>query len=313
MTTKKVPLANLDWDDVRLFLHINRTGSISQAARQLHIDHSTVSRRLAQLELCLGGPLFERHRAGLKPTELAHVLALQAENMERAVLSLQEELGGTDREPSGSVRIAMMEGIGAMFVARHLEPLLRTYPKLRVELVTSSSIVNVSRREADVFVSFFKPIGQGLACEPAGSFALYLYGSPNYLENHGVPARLSDLPRHQFVGYLDDLIQLDAVRWLDELVARPPMGFQSNSMLAQMAAAASGLGLVLLPKFSVVKEDTLVPVLADTAKVTRSLWVSVHHDLQYSARIRAVTEYLHRLFESKQEWLNGPADAAPRG
>ena len=100
MTTKKVPLANLDWDDVRLFLHINRTGSLSQAARQLHIDHSTVSRRLSQLELCLGGPLFERHRTGLKPTELAHVLALQAENMERAVLSLQEELGGTDRELS---------------------------------------------------------------------------------------------------------------------------------------------------------------------------------------------------------------------
>ncbi len=313
MTTKKLPLADLDWDDVRLFLHIQRTGSLAQAARQLHIDHSTVSRRLAQLELCLGGALFERQRTGLKPTELAHVLAQQAEAMEAAILSLTEKLGGEEREPSGSVRIAMMEGIGTTFVARHLEPLLQQHARLRVELVTSSSVVNVSRREADVFVSFFKPAGQGLACEPAGTFALYLYASPRYLETHGTPGDLAALARHQFVGYVDDLVQLDAVRWLDELVVRPQMRFQSNSMLAQMTAAASGLGLVLLPKFSVVQEDMLVPVLPAVAKVTRALWLSVHHDLQYSNRIRTVTDYLQRLLAAQQEWLNGPPDAIGNG
>lgn len=308
MTIKKVNLVDLDWDDMRLFLQIHRTGNLSQAARQLRIDHSTVSRRLSQLELCLGGALFERQRTGLKPTELTHTLLPQAEAMERAVLSLHEALGGTDREPSGSVRIAMMEGIGTTFVARHLHPLLSQYTKLRVELVTSSSVVNVSRREADVFVSFFKPPGQSLACEPAGSFALYLYAARRYLDVHGTPVDLASLARHHFVGYLNDLVQLDAVRWLDELVQRPVMSFQSNSMLAQMAAAASGLGLVLLPKFSVVNEPQLLPVLADTARVARTLWVSVHHDLQYSTRIRAVTGYLQHLFESRQAWLNGPPD-----
>lgn len=313
MTTKKVPLADLDWDDLRLFLQIQRKGSLSEAARQLRIDHSTVSRRLSQLELCLGGPLFERQRAGLKPTELAHILAQRAEAMERAVLAFQEELGGTDREPSGSVRIAMMEGIGTTFVARHLEPLLNKHAKLRVELVTSSSVVNVSRREADVFVSFFKPSDQGLACEPGGSFALYLYASRRYLEQHGTPADLADLVNHPFVGYIDDMVQLDAVRWLDELVQRPVMSFQSNSMLAQMTAAASGLGLVLLPKFSVVNEPELVPVLPEIARVTRPIWVSVHHDLQYSTRIRAVTGYLHELFAARYAWLNGSPLLEPQG
>lgn len=313
MTTKKVPLADLDWDDLRLFLQVQRKGSLSEAARQLRIDHSTVSRRLSQLELCLGGPLFERQRAGLKPTELAHILTLRAEAMERAVMAFHEESGGTDYEPSGSVRIAMMEGIGTMFVARHLEPLLSQHAKLRVELVTSSSIVNVSRREADVFVSFFKPADQGLACEPAGSFALYLYASQRYLDLRGTPADLADLVNHHFVGYIDDMVQFDAVRWLDELVLRPAMSFQSNSMLAQMTAAASGLGLVLLPKFSVVNEPDLVPVLADSASVTRMIWVSVHHDLQYSTRIRAVTRYLHELFAARYEWLNGSPLTEPRG
>ena len=306
MTTKKVPLADLDWDGLRLFLQIQRTGSLSQAARQLRIDHSTVSRRLGQLELCLGGALFERRPSGLKPTELAHLLTAQAEAMEVAILSLQEKLGGgADHTPTGNVRIAMMEGIGSTFVARHLEPLLAQHPGLHVELVTSSSVVNVSRREADIFVSFFEPEGQGLACEAAGSFALYLYAAPRYLAAHGTPATLAALEQHQFVGYVEDLVQLDAVRWLDELIVRPRMRLQSNSMLAQMGAAASGLGLVLLPKFSVVQETGLVPVLADQAKVTRTLWLSVHHDLQYSTRIRAVMGYLQRLFAAQQDWLNG--------
>jgi DNA-binding transcriptional LysR family regulator len=314
MTTKKVPLTNLDWDDLRLFLQIQRVGSLTQAARQLHVDHSTLSRRLGQLELCLGGPLFERKRSGLKPTELAHLLTNQAETMEAAILSLREQLGSdAGSEPSGSVRIAMMEGIGTTFVARHLESLLIQHAGLRIELVTSSSVVNVSRREADVFVSFFEPEGKGLTCEAAGSFALYLYAAPQYLAAHGTPDGLADLGQHQFVGYVDDLVQLDAVRWLDELVQRPRMRLQSNSMLAQMSAAASGLGLVLLPKFSVVQETGLVPVLATEAKVTRTLWLSVHHDLQYSGRIRAVMGYLQQLFAAQQPWLNGPPDMAPRG
>ncbi|MDA7418576.1 LysR family transcriptional regulator [Xenophilus arseniciresistens] len=313
MTTKKVPLADLDWDGLRLFLQIQRTGSLSQAARNLRIDHSTVSRRLAQLELCLGGALFERRPTGLKPTELAHLMTPQAEAMEAAMLALQEQLGaGADRTPTGNVRIAMMEGIGTTFVARHLAPLLERHAGLHIELVTSATVVNVSRREADIFVSFFRPEGQGLACEAMGHFALYLYAAPAYLAAHGTPTRLDELVSHQFVSYVDDLIQLDAVRWLDELVQKPQMRMQSNSMLAQMSAAASGLGLVLLPKFSVVQESGLVPVLTDAARVSRTLWLSVHHDLQYSSRIRAVTSYLQQLFTTQQEWLNSPPAPTPR-
>jgi DNA-binding transcriptional LysR family regulator len=308
MTTKKLPLSDLDWDDVRLFLQISRTGSLSQAARLAKVDQSTISRRLSQLELCLGGALFERRRVGLKPTELAHVLIPQAEAMERAVLSLLEKLGGDERLPSGSVRVAMMEGIGTMFIARHLRGLQQNYPNIHVELVTSSSVVNVSRREADVFLSFFKPEGQGLECEHVGSIALYLYASAEYLEACGHPVDIEDLQRHRFVGYIDDLIQLDAVRWLNELVPQPTMSFQSNSMLAQMTAAASGLGMVLLPKFSVIKEDSLIPVLPLKARVTRDLWLSVHNDLQYSDRIRVVVAYLRNLLRNKQDWLSGPPD-----
>jgi DNA-binding transcriptional LysR family regulator len=307
MTTKKLPLSDLHWDDMRLFLQIHRCGSLAQAARQLRVDHSTVSRRLGQLELCLGGALYERHRTGLKPTELAEQLLPHAEAMQQAMWEMQEQMGGSgDGAPLGKVRLAMMEGIGSMFVARHLAPLLEQYPGLQLEMVTSASMVHVNRREADIFLSFFEPEGQGLASCSVGQFSLFLYAAPAYLQRYGVPQHRDALVQHRYVGYVDDLVQLSTVRWLEELVPQPSVCFRSSSMLAQMTAAASGMGMVVLPRFAVVKEDQLQPILVQEVQLQRPLWMSVHHDLQFSARIRVVMTYLQRLFAAQQAWLNRP-------
>jgi DNA-binding transcriptional LysR family regulator len=305
MTIKKVPLQDLDWNDLRVFLAILRTGSISRAARQLRLDHSTVSRRLGQLELCLGGPLFERRPTALRPNDAAHRLRSHAEQMEAAALGLADAVSGAGGALSGSVRVAMMEGIGSMYLARRLQPLLLGHPELKLELVTSAQLVSVSRREADVFLSFFKPEGRALESRPAGTFALGLYASPAYLARHGEPKSAADLPLHRFVSYVDDLIQVDAVRWLDEVIRAPTLALQSNSMLAQMTAAASGAGIVLLPHFAVTQEHQLRRVLPDAVSVTRELWLSVHRDLHHSPRIRLVEDYLMRLLMGDQPFLQG--------
>lgn len=305
MTIKKVPLEELDWDDLRVFLAVARTGSLTLAARQLNLDNSTISRRLAQLELCLGGALYERRREGLRSTPLAERVLTHVETMDAGAMGLRESLGGGSREPTGVVRVAMMEGIGSMYVARRLVALTQKFPQLRIELVTSAQLVSVSRREADIFLSFFKPVGRGLDSESIGEFALSLYGAQSYFDRYGEPSSVSDLAHHRFVGYVDDLVQVDAVRWLDDVIAAPTFSFYSNSMLAQMAAAASGQGLVLLPRFAVVKETDLRPILAHEVIVKRELWLSVHLDLRYSTRIKAVHQYLKEMIFSDQAYLNG--------
>ena len=305
MAVKKVRLEELGWDDLRVFLAVVRAGNLSRAAKQLRLDHSTISRRVAQLELCLGGPLFERRREGLRSTALAERILNHVETMEGGVIALRENLGGGTREPAGVVRVAMMEGIGSMYVARRLQPLTELHPLLRVELVTSAQLVNVSRREADIFLSFFKPAGRALDCEHVGEFALSLYGSQAYFDRYGEPTSADELPHHRFVGYIDDLIQVDTVRWLDEVIAAPTYAFFSNSMLAQMAAAAAGQGLVLLPRFAVVKENDLRPVLLHEVVVRREIWLSVHLDLRYSVRIKVVLQYLKDMVSRDRAYLNG--------
>ncbi len=288
----------LDWDDLKVFINAARGGSLAGAAKRLRVDQSTVSRRLAHLEGALGIALFERVPSGLRLSEAGQRLLGHAERVESAVIAMGEEVSPSTGQAGGRVRLATMEGIASLYLAERFGSLRETHPDLTVELVTSSQTVYVNRREADLFLSFFKPPGQGLVSELVGRFRLGLYGAPGYLARAGIPTSLDDLREHAFVSYIDDLIQVDCVRWLDDVVRDRRVVFHSTSMIAQKQAAAGGLGLVLLPSFAVSGRDDLVPVLHEAASTSRDLWLNVHTDLQFAPRIRAVAGFLKGLFRS---------------
>ena len=285
-----------DWDNLKVFVETARAGNLSTAAKRLRIDQSTVSRRLANLESALGTAVFERQAGGLRLTGVGERLKRHAERVESAVLAFQEEMSGDDAGATGRVRLATMEGIASLYLAGRLAGFRRQHPRLEVELLTSPQNVYVARREADLFLSFFQPTGRGLVSRRMGRFRLNLYASRGYLDEHGTPRRTSDLRRHAFVSYISDLIQVDAVRWLDDVIRDPQIVFRSNSMIAQMSAAADGAGIVLLPEFASAHRTDLIQILPGDATTTREIWMNVHCDLQYARRIQAVTRYLSALF-----------------
>jgi len=288
---------SLDWDDLKVFLHAARGGSLGSAAKRLRVDQSTVSRRIAHLECTMGMALFERLPSGLRVNEAGERLLCHAERIESAIIAMREDVQGGSRM-AGRVRLATMEGIASLYLASRFSRLRRQHPDLTIELLTSPQTVSVNRREADLFLSFFMPSGLGMVSEKLGCFQLGLYGSRSYFDREGMPENPADLARHSFVTYIDDLIQLNSVRWLDDVIKNPTVSFHSNSMIAQMNAAAGGLGLVLLPSFAADGRDDLVPVLHDRLSTTRELWINVHNDLQFVPRIRAVSGFLKAMFKA---------------
>lgn len=283
---------SLDWDDLKVFLHAARGKSLGSAARRMRIDQSTVSRRIAHLESTLGIALFERLPSGLRVNEAGDRLLCHAERIESAVIAMREDVQCGDGRMAGRVRLATMEGIASLYLASRLARLRHKHPNLIVELLTSPQTVSTNRREADLFLSFFQPTGPGMVSERLGCFQLGLYASRDYLDHRGTPDNTLELRQHDFVTYIDDLIQLDSVRWLDDIIRNPAVSFHSNSMIAQMNAAAGGLGLVLLPSFAAAGRSDLVPVLHDRVFTTRDIWINVHTDLQFVPRIRAVLGFL---------------------
>ncbi|WP_315860524.1 LysR family transcriptional regulator [Rhizobium leguminosarum] len=278
-----------------------RCKSMTAAARELKISHSTVSRRLARLEYTVGSALVERTKDGLLLTSAGLVTMRRAEEIENGVNALRSDVSNRD-EIRGTVRLATMEGIATLYLSERLVELSSRHPDLDLELVTSPQTVRVARREADLFLSFFKPHGTSLDSQLIGRFKTGLFASQAYLERNGVPSQAADLSEHRFVGYIEELIQLESVLWLEELVPTPKIAFSSNSMMSQMFAASAGAGIVALPEFALSLNLGLVPVL-DELSGEREIWMSAHQDLAYLSRVRAVKQFVKELVRRDEQRL----------
>jgi DNA-binding transcriptional LysR family regulator len=293
-----------NWNDLVFFLELARQGRLMPAARRLKVDHTTVSRRISELERDLAVKLFERKPDGFVLTEDGHRLLVIAEKMELLGLSVMETIRAAPSEPSGKVRLATMEGIAAFYLTEKLVDFNALFPQILVELVTERHLINLTKREADVSISFVPPVGPRLNVRKAGTFKLGLFASAGYLSRRGTPVKIQDLADHDFVDYVVDLVAISNVHWLLDVLEPDHVVFRSSSMTAQQNALAAGRGIGLLPFFSAKKEPRLVPVLPREVRVERELYVTVHEDIQFMGRVRALTRFLFALFEKDAAYLN---------
>jgi len=299
------------WDDLKMFLEVARHGSVHAAARKLKLDHSTVCRRIGRLESLLAVKLFDRSRKGIAVRREAQGLLKHIEQMDRHAGSLEDAFARSKNGQTQVVRIATMEGIASGYLARRLPALQQFGPGVKIELVSIPQAVDLNRKEADVFLSFFNPDARGLKSALFGTFSLFLYCSKEYLRRHGTPRTCGDLDAHVFVGYIDDLLAINAVRWLDEVVTAPAMSFHSNSVFAQCNAAVSGLGIALLPTFVGEGVPGLQRILPDKVSVQRDVWVSVRTEQSHLSRIKAATQFLKQILARDAEFLLGKTSRLP--
>lgn len=302
-----------NWNDLVFFLELARQGRLGPAARRLKVDHTTVSRRVAELERDLSVKLFDRSAEGFVLTEQGHRLLAQAETMEGLARTIESSEGAASQS-SGRVRLATMEGIAAFYFSERFARFREIYPDIVVELVTERHLINLTKREADVSISFVPLVGPRLVTRKVGEFRLALFASKQYLENRGAPLTRADLERHDFVDYVEDLVAISRVHWLLDVIEPPSVTFRSTSMAAQQNAVLAGLGIGLLPFFSARAAPQLVPLLAEEVSVSRELYLTVHEDIEFIGRVRALCKFLIEILREDCDLLCGNRNAgAERG
>ncbi|MBB6307357.1 LysR family transcriptional regulator [Xanthobacter tagetidis] len=292
-----------NWNDLTYFLELARQSRLMPAARRLRVDHTTVSRRIAELEKDLSVKLFDRKPDGFVLTEQGHRLFAIAERIELEAGEIQESIRAAPSAPTGRVRVASMEGIGAFYLAERFAELAEKEPGIVVELVTERHLINLTKREADISISFVPLSGQRLVMRKVGQFRLALYAAPDYIRRRGLPQTVDDLPAHMFVDYVEDLVAIQPVHWLLDVLEPANVAFRSTSMHAQQNAIARGAGIGLLPLFSAKSNPRLIPVLADEVTVTRDIYVGVHEDLEFMGRVKMVLRHLTDVFKRDADYL----------
>ncbi len=301
----------MDWDNLRFFLELARSGTLVGAARRLGVDHTTVARRIQALEKDTGAVLFSRDVGGHRLTEAGHRLQPQAEAMERASLTVESAAASAHEGLSGLVRIGATEGFGAIILAPRLALFAREHPELVIDLLAMPRLVHLSRREADIVISLERPARGSAVVTRLTDYALHLYAARSYLAAHPPIKARDDLRGHSFVSYVDDLLFSKELQFLDGLYQPDAYALRSTSILAQHQAVAAGAGIAVLPAFIAEPDPRLCRVLPAQASFTRTFWMSVQVETRHLARMQATCDFLRRTAEAQQAALLPDAGRTP--
>lgn len=280
-----------DWNLVRSFLAITRSGSMTAAAKRLKIDYSTLSRRIAALEASLGSQLFDRRTSGSSLTEAGERLLEMAEQMDQLATSAAQSIGDSKLQATGAVRIGTPDGFGTKFLAPRLGELSDRHPELTIELVAMPREFSLSRREADIAVSLTQPSEGRLHSRKLTDYELGLYASKDYLANHPAIKTAADVPSHRFISYIDDLVYSPELEYTHFVAPELRPAIKSSNLIAQLNSTIAGAGLCVLPYFIAQTEPQLVRVLP-SFRLIRTFWLVLHSDLRNIARVRVTADFM---------------------
>lgn len=294
----------IDWDDFRFVLAITRGGTVSAAAKQLGVDHTTVIRRVDRLERQLSAKLFDRRKTGYQLTEAGHRVASSAEVMESTIAANQDEIGGSKAHLTGTVRIGAPDGFGTHFLAPRLVQFSERYPDLDLQLVATARLFSLSKREADIAISLSLPKEGHIVGRKLVDYGLGLYAAPAYLDCQPQIRDRDDLPGHRFVGYIEELLYTTELDYLPQVSPKISARFRSANLIAQFNATVAGFGIAVLPHFMARNEPRLRPILPDSVSIVRSFWLLMHADSKDLARIRAAADYIYATVERERGLFN---------
>jgi DNA-binding transcriptional LysR family regulator len=283
-----MPAPRLSWDDLATVLAIGRARSLSGAARALGVNHATVFRRLKAMEEGIGVALFERHPDGYVPTPAGEEAIAVATEIDERVTTLERRIVGHDLKPSGTVRVTtveaildgLMPGIVVSFRAKH--------PEIELELVVTPSVVNLSKRDADVALRVTSDPPEALVGRRVASVAVAPYAATAYLDRAG---RGRDLAAHDWIGFDETLSHLKSAARLARLLGERTPCLRANSIPTIRNLVVAGIGAGYLPCFFADRVPGLERLADPSPDLASDLWLLTHPDLRQVARVRAVMDH----------------------
>lgn len=290
----------MNWDDVKIFLAVARTGQILGAARRLGLNHATVSRRVAALEAALGARLFRRHTTGTELTPAGENFVAYAERVEAELVSARAEIAGEGRDITGTVRIAAPDGFGVAFLAPRLWQLTSRHPGLVLQLVPVPRSLSLSRREADIAITVDRPSEGRLIAAKLVDYSLRLYASREYLAANGLPKDNKALEEHRLVGYVPDLVFSPTLDYASEISETWNPAFTISAAMGQVEAVRAGAGIGILHSFIAAQFPELVP-LSWAKPIQRSYWLVYHESVRPSRRVQAATAFISEIVEKERD------------
>ena len=267
-------------DDLKrmsVFAAVVEHGSMTKAARRLHMSTSAVSQQIRALERSGGVTLLHRTTRKLTLTDAGARFAEHCRAMVRAAAQARELLAQAHDAPEGELRISAPVGF-ARHVAPALAPLLADHPLLTLRLLVDDAMIDLVDARIDLALRAGRLADSTWVARRLCAFTLGLYAAPAYLARRGVPGGPAELPSQQWIGAPRDGQHL-AVDLLGPGGAQAPLRLvpriMSNNQLTLQQMCVAGLGIALLVRNDLEDDlgtGRLVPVLPDWQPAPIPVW-----------------------------------------
>ena len=293
-------MKRINWDDLKVVTALARGGSVRAAATAMGVHHSTVIRRLAEVEAQLATKLFDRTPEGLELSEPGRLVLAKTERVEVEIAAIERAMLGRDERLAGEVRITFPDAMGVGFLMHELGAFIAEYPEIAVEFIASNSTLNLGRREADVAIRVTETPPEHLIGRRLGGFTLAAYASRMYLDSHDP---IGEPELCNWIGADNGAPMSDHVR--NTYFPTMPSRVTCTSVLLQMAAAQSSAGIALLPCALGDGQPDLVRVAPDEPVEGPPIWLLMHTDVRNSARVQAVVRWIVAAFARNKDLMMG--------
>ncbi|MFI6367269.1 LysR family transcriptional regulator [Nocardia sp. NPDC050630] len=291
-------------DDLLVLLAVGRSGRFVSAAEELGINHTTISRRIAALEQTLGGRVLTRATGGWELTDLGREALAAAEAVESAVKSLATDADGM-RVLEGVVRISATDGFSAYVAAPAAAEVQRRHPKISVEIVAATRRASQQRSGLDIEVVVGEPQVHRARAVRLADYCLGLYGSREYLREHGTPTTVGDLARHSLVYFIDSMLQVDDLDLASSFAPAMRESVTSTNVFVHVEATRAAAGIGLLPCFMADRHDDLIRVLRKEVSVRLTYWLVTRTETLRRPEVAAVVDAIQVRVREQRNVLLG--------
>jgi DNA-binding transcriptional LysR family regulator len=286
-------MSDLAWDDFRLVKAVADAGGLTGAAAALNVNHSTVFRRLGQIEEQLGLPLFERRKTGYMATPAGEEMANLAARMDEDVTSFARRIAGRDITPSGEVRVTTTDTLFLHFLIPIFAAFRKAHPSIRLDIVIGNQALNLSKRDADVAIRASDSPPETLVGRRSATLAWAIYGRAGDLKDLSEldPPDPLALFERTWVTLGDTLGHVKAARYVRDRVAPERIALKTSAVLGLAEAIEAGFGVGPLPCFIGDMRPALARLQAPDPDFSTGLWILTHPDLRHAPRIRAFMDF----------------------
>lgn len=299
----------MQWDKLQHFYLIATEGTISNAAKILGVEQSSVTRSLKVLEESLETDLFIRTPRGVTLTEDGKILY---QHVRKMIIEAENALSNLDRnknEIGGQLAVTASFGFASTSLFQHLTKFMKNHPEIKLKLICDDEELDLRTREADVSIRPYVSNGDQLIQEYITTRVQHLYASTEYLEKNGIPNTLEDLKKHKFIIFNNPYKNLPyspQLLWFIELLSSSK-GFQVepcmvlNSVECLYQAAVSGLGIISLSNDSILLQDKrLIRVLPEICSDELKMYFVYPSALKSSKTVKTLLEYLKASYQNSE-------------